>query len=350
MLTLHIIRGPLDENLNLAILNGYTALTRATVSAENFRRWMQHSPEGPALHAVLKSQNGAIAGHCCLFPFPLNVGGRRVTAAKAEYFFVKTEFRREAVLGYEGSVKPAAVVLLECLYRSGKQLGWCPYLVSAPTDVAPLHRLAGCRKVTIPLTECLLTFRPWKAAIHTPNLVTSQRMALAGIGTLQRVAWALPPKSDPLVRPVPADAPSESCGSNQRISLSCDPDFLAWRYSPSEYLRLRIETSADLGVIVKKGGARDYVRVCHSSLGSREQFWKPLLKALVALALEEKSLGVRWAVYDGGVSDKQLVPVLRKLAFLCMRRERTIYVHGLASVDLQPGAWHLQDSLFCFDS
>jgi hypothetical protein len=350
MLTLHIVRGPLDDNLNPAILNGYTELARATVSAENFRRWMQRSPEGPALHAVLKSQNGAIAGHCCLFPFPLNVRGRRVTAAKAEYFFVKTEFRKEAVLGHEGSVKPAAVLLLEGLYRSGKELGWCPYLVSAPTGVAPLHRLAGCQKLTIPLTECLLTFRPWKAAIHTPNLGTGQRMALGGIGALQRVAWAVPPKSDPFVREVPADAPSEHCGSSQGIGLSCDPDFLAWRYSPSEYLRLRNESSTDLGVIVKRGGARDYVRVCHSSLGSHEQFRKPLLKTLVATALEERSLGVRWAVYHDGVSEKQLVPVLRKLAFLCMRRERTIYVHGLAPADLEPAVWHLQDSLFCFDS
>ena len=168
MLTLHIVRGPLDENLNLAVLHGYTALTRATVTAENFRRWMQRSPEGPALHAVLKNQNGDVAGHCCLFPFPLTVSGNRVTAAKAEYFFVKSEFRKQAVLGYEGSMKPAAVLLLECLYRSGKQLGWCPYVVSAPSDVAPLHRLAGCRKLTVPLTECLLTFRPWKAAIDTP--------------------------------------------------------------------------------------------------------------------------------------------------------------------------------------
>ncbi len=350
MLTLHIVRGPLDENLNPAILNGYTELSEATVTPENFLRWMQDSPEGPALHAILKNQDGAVAGHCCLFPFPMNVDGKRVTAAKAEYFFVKTDFRREPVQGYEGSMKPAAVLLLEHLYRSGRELGWCPYLVSAPTEVAPLHRLAGCRKIVIPLTECLLTFRPWKAALSTPNLVTSQRMALAAVGTLQRLVWAVPPKSDPQVRAVPADAPFEIRETPQRISVSCDPDFLMWRYSASEYLRLRMETSADLGVIVKRGSPDQYVRVCHSSAGSDERSSKPLLRALIANALEENALGVRWAVYDDGLSANTFVALLRKMAFMCVRRERTIYVYGLSPADLQPAAWHLQDSLFCFDS
>jgi hypothetical protein len=350
MLTLHIVRGPLDENLNLAILNGYTSLAHATVTPENFRRWMQHSPEGPALHAILKNQDGVVAGHCCLFPFPMNVDGKRVTVAKAEYFFDKTEFRKEPAQGYEGSMKPAAVLLLERLYRSGRELGWCPYLVSAPTEVAPLHRLAGCRKIVIPLTECLLTFRPWKAAVSTPNLVTSQRMALAAVGTLQRLVWTFPPKADPQVRAVPVDARSESSETLQRISLSCDPDFLAWRYSSSEYLRLRMETSADLGVIVKRGSPDQYVRVCHTSLGSDEQSWKPLLKALIANALAENALGVRWAVYDDSVSGNAFVTLLRKMAFMCVRRERTIHALGLGPAELQPAAWHLQDSLFCFDS
>src|ERR1700691_4980160 len=191
MLSLHIVRGPLEESENLAILNGYTALTRATVTPPNFRRWTEQCPDGAALHALLKTENGTIAGHCCLFHLPMKIGANRVSAAKAEYFFVNPEFRQEPVEGHEGSVKPAAVLLLERLYRSGRELGWCPYLVSAPTEVAPLHRLAGCRKISIPLTECLLTFRPWTAAAHTQNLTTKQRIALAGVGIVQRVVWAL---------------------------------------------------------------------------------------------------------------------------------------------------------------
>jgi hypothetical protein len=146
---------------------------------------MQHSPEGPALHALLKTEDGSIAGHCCLFPFPMNIAGKRATIAKAEYFFVKEQFRKNAVQGCEGSMKPAAVLLLEYLYRSGKGLGWCPYLVSAPAEVAPLHTLAGFRKIVIPVTECLLTFRPWQAALSTPHLVRGQRLALTAVGTLK---------------------------------------------------------------------------------------------------------------------------------------------------------------------
>jgi hypothetical protein len=311
---------------------------------------MEQCPDGPALHALLKTENGTIAGHCCLFPLPMKIGANRVSAAKAEYFFVKPEFRQEPVEGHEGSVKPAAVLLLERLYRSGRELGWCPYLVSAPTEVAPLHRLAGCRKISIPLTECLLTFRPWTAAAHTQNLTTKQRIALAGVGIVQRVVWALPRKVDPRVRPVASNAPCIDPDTVRRISLCCETDFLEWRYSDSEYLRLQLETSEELGVIAKRGSARDYLRVCHSSFGTDEREWKPLVKSLIATALKENALGVRWAVYDDGSSEDSLVPLLRKMAFLCVRRERTIYAYGLGQADLQPSAWHIQDSLFCFDS
>ncbi len=350
MLSLHIIRGPLDERINRAVLSGYTSLTTATVTPQNFRRWMELSPEGPALHAILQTRDGSVAGHCCLFPLPMNISGMRVTVAKAEYFFVKTEFRKEPVEGHDRSLKPAAVLLLEQLYRCGRELGWRPYLVSAPPEVAPLHRLAGCRKVSIPLTECLLTFRPWKAAAVTPNLSAKQRIALGAVGAMQRLLWAVPRRSEERVRAVAASAPCAVRPAPQRISLSSDADFLAWRYADPEYVHLQIEASEDLGVIAKRGSGREYLRVCQTASGADEHSWKPLLKALIGTAREEHALGVRWAVYDDGASGGNLVSLLRKMAFLCVRRERTVYVHGLGPDDLLPSAWGLQDSLFCFDS
>ncbi|HEX3375794.1 MAG TPA: hypothetical protein VHS29_02975 [Candidatus Acidoferrales bacterium] len=350
MLKLQIVRGPLDDQLSSAILNGYTSLTSATVTPANFHRWMEQSPEGPALHAILRSPEGAVAGHCCLFPFPMNMGGSRITVAKAEYFFVKENYRKEPVAGHESSVKPAALLLLEQLYRCGRELKWRPYLVSAPPEVAPLHRMAGCRKISISLTECLLTFRPFKAAADTPNLNTKQRVALAGVGALQRMVWALRRKKSIGVHEVPPDAPISSREINSGFSLSSDRDFLAWRYTADEYLRLQAEASPDLGVIAKKGSAHDYVRVCQSSLNPNEGKWQSVIRSLIAAAIEENALGVRWAVYGQGPIEKRLVNLLRKMAFLCVRRERTIYAHSLDAAHLHPEALHVEDSLFCFDS
>lgn len=350
MLSLQIVRGPLDAELCSAILNGYTSLTSATVTSGNFHRWMEQSPEGPALHAILRTEEGQVAGHCCLFPFPLNIGGQRTTIAKAEYFFVKENYRKEAVQGRENSVKPAALLLLEQLYRCGRELKWRPYLVSAPAEVAPLHRMAGCRKINIPLTECLLTFRPFRAAAHTPNLNTKQRVALAGVGALQRMAWAVRRKKSSEVNQVPADAPASGLEINSGISLSSDTDFLHWRYSAGEFIRFQDEASRGLGVIAKRGSDRDYVRVCQSALDAKETSWKSLLRALIRTAVEENALGVRWAVYGDGKSEKRLVGLLRKMAFLCVSRERTIYAHSLEAAYLPPASWHIEDSLFCFDA
>jgi len=350
MLKLQIIRGPLDDQLSAAILNGYTSLTTATVTPANFHRWMEQSPEGPALHAILRTPEGAVAGHCCLFPFPMNIGGNRATVAKAEYFFVKENYRKESVAGYENSVKPAALLLLEQLYRCGRELKWRPYLVSAPAEVAPLHRMAGCRKISITLTECLLTFRPFRAAADTPNLNTKQRVALASVGALQCMVWAMRRKKSSGVRAVPPDAPISSREINSGFSLSSDRDFLTWRYTGDEYLRLQVEASQDLGVIAKKGSAHDYVRVCQSTLNPNEGKWHSVIRSLIAAAIEENALGVRWAVYGQGALEKRLITVLRKMAFLCVRRERSIYAHSLDATHLRPEALQLEDSLFCFDS
>ncbi len=350
MLSLSILRGPLDESLSVAILQGYTELAGATVSSHNFRRWTQQSPAGPALHAILKTDDGRLAGHCCLFPIPMAVGRTRFIVGKAEYFFVRSEFRKQAVHGHEKSMKPAAVLLLEYLYSSGSELGWDWYLVSAPPDVAPIHRMAGCRKVVVSLTECLLTFRPWMAAVNTPNIGASQRAALGMAGALQRIVWAVPRKSNGGVREIAVDAPSANGERPQRISLTSEADFLSWRYATSEFRRLQPEDSRKLGLIAKKGSSREYLRVCQSSLDADKKNTRLLLNTLVEIALREKSLGVRWAVYDDGISEYQVVPMLRKMRFLCMRRERTIYVRDATPSESGSAAWQLEDSLFCFDS
>lgn len=350
MLSLSILKGPLDQTLNAAILQGFTELAHSKVSSENFRRWMQESPAGPALHAILTAEDGRLAGHCCLFPIPMMLQGTRITIAKAEYFFLRSEFRKEAVCGFEKSIKPASVLLLEALYRSGSQFGWDWYLVSAPAEVAPLHRMAGCRKVSISLTECLLTFRPWKAAVNTPNIGSSQRAALAVAGSVQRALWALPRKSGRDVREISVDAPSSNNHhSATGISLTADPDFTRWRYGTSEFRRLQFRDSSESWLIAKKGSSVEYLRVCQSPPDIGEQDAKCLVKSLAEIALREKALGVRWALYADGPSHHQLVPVLRNMGFLCMRRERTIYVRRSAESAESP-AWHLQDSLFCFDS
>ena len=164
------------------------------------------------------------------------------------------------------------------------------------------------------------------------------------------MVWAMRRKRSSGVREVAPDTPIPHCEINSEFSLSSDRDFLAWRYSADEYLRLQVEASQELGVIAKKGSAHDYVRVCQSTLNPNDGKWQSVIRSLIAAAIKENALGVRWAVYGHGALEKRLVHLLRKMAFLCVRRERTIYAHSLEATHLHPEAWHMEDSLFCFDS
>src|SRR5687767_6351907 len=121
MLNLRILRGPLSAEQYDRIRSEYDRLVEVRTPPANFQRWLTESPAGPALHAILESPSGQIVGHCCLIPFPLLIDGSRVTAAKAEYFFLHENYRQQTVAGFESLRLPAAVVLLRELYRFGSR-------------------------------------------------------------------------------------------------------------------------------------------------------------------------------------------------------------------------------------
>lgn len=356
MLNLRLTKGPLPAVQKARILTEYNRLALAGVSPQNFQRWIEGSPAGPALHAMLETDDQVIVGHCCLFPFPMEVPEGELVVAKAEYFFVSEPHRSERLRGFESSFKPPALILLEQLYRCGVEQGWSPLIISAPKQIEPLHKMAGCQPLSVALRECLAVLRPWRAALATPNLSPTQRVAIFLTGVVQRAFWFLllpwfsqPARLEAVSVTSGAELPQRNGSST--LSFSKSDDFLAWRYPPKDYFRLAFGRDLQNFAILKRGSGDSYLRVCQSRLASRDSCFA-MLVGLVKEARREKALGVRWAVYENGrpAEESPLVKQMRKVFFLCAPRVRNLWIYAQDDELRRPEKWNLSDSLFSFDN
>ena len=338
MSVLRLTRGPLRDVEYDAIRAAYDRLTDNTTSPRNFRRWLVESPAGPAFHAIVEN-DGVIAGHCCLIPIPFRVRDQSVVAAKAEYLFLEKSSRREPIEGLSSRLPPS-VTLLRALYEAAARIGWGPYFLSAPPEVARVHRMAGCRPMLLPLHECLLTLRPVAAALGTPNLTSVRRAAMLAVGLAQQGGRLFVPlvgtrsvDAGPVARPP--------------LQLPEDDAFRSWRYDPAEYAVVRVE-GAEL--IVKRGGASSYARVIEARVSGSVDI-RSMLRQLVAIAHAGRALGVRWAIYDDGAIPKEIIAALKRNGFVCVRRTRELltYAEGSERV-LAPGSWDANDFYVTFDT
>jgi hypothetical protein len=352
MLELRLTRAPLDDATQNAVVREYSRLVGTPVSEEDFRRWTEGSPAGPALHGLLESSEGRVVGHCCLFPFPLYRDGRKLIGAKAEYLFVHEEFRRDQFRDLPESGEPPALRLLRDLYHHGsKRLGWDPILISAPPEVASLHQLAGASEVSFDLFECLLTLRPWRASRLSPNLSPVQRVAIFLIGACQWLAWRLLGgllwRRGRDLRPL-ADLGTIRPRSDTRgMTFSLDAEFLAWRYPKSGFGLYELG-SAEGTLLAATNSPRDYLRVVDWNLDLERVSVSSLIAGLVRHARRGRNLGVRWALYSHPNLPKRLVARLRSLGFVCARRKRQICVYTRNPDLASPALWQFSDMVVTF--
>lgn len=339
MATLRLIRGPLTDDQYRQIREKYDRMTGSSTKPENFRRWLQESPSGPAFHALIEDHD-RVAGHCCLIPFPYRAGDQLVTAAKAEYLFVEEEYRKTPIEGYEESESSMVVTFLRELYTAAEAMGWGPYFLSSPPWVSRTHHKAGCRPFELPLHECILTLRPLAAALRTPNLTLVRRAAMLGVGLAQQAVRLL----TPLFGTKSIDTGS---ALRPRLRIPDDEAFRAWRYDPAQY---EFVSAGGAELVVKRGGAAAYARVVEARVSGRVDV-RAMIRRLAQIARDNGALGVRWAVYDDGVIPKELVTALKRNGFACVARKRELltYAEGTDRV-LAPGTWDANDFYVTFDT
>lgn len=350
MVTLQILRGPLNDRQNRAILDQYNRLTAVQIPMKEFARWVQDGPAGPARHALLETEDSQIVGHTSLIPLRATFQGTDVTAAKSEYSFVLPEFRSAKILGFEKTARPRFLILVDQLFRHCAALGWGPFLISTTPALHKLGPRVECYPVEFPLYECLLVLRGLPAARSTPNLNSWQRAGVAAAGVFQaalwRTVWHGSPNGNGLRSLGVAAEPAEEAGG--ALSFFQDKDTLGWRYLSDQYERMIVDASPGNFVIVKKGAEDRYLRVCQWNLKSGASA-KPFVKGLVSRARAQKALGVRWAVYGHEPDAQELVQNLRRLGFLCVERTRTELIHSKNQGFRTASAWKLNDAMFSFD-
>lgn len=349
MLNLRIVRGPLRPEEDEAILREYNRLTQSHVRIGEFRRWVQRSPEGPAWHCILETDERRIVGHASVIPLGAQRHGSKTSAGKGEYLFVHEDSRRQRVRGFEKLFASSAFLLLDTLYRHCAKQGLEPLIISAPRETHALMRLIGCRPIDFPLREGILILDPWRAARLTPNLTPPQRAAFFLSGISQRALWSvacLAFAGRNGAHPVPL-RPVKTLRDARLTFFDDEPSF-AWRYPQEEYSQLAIDSRPGDHLVAKHSSDRGYLRVCQWRLADEHSVTSALL-ALIRTCREENRLGVRWAVYENTQRSAECLSAMRKLGFLCARRTRTIFLYTGDADLLVAQAWNITDSLFTFD-
>jgi hypothetical protein len=349
MLDMQIVRAPLAEADYNTILTEYNRLTFAGIPMKEFLRWVLKSPAGPAWHALLTNEGGRIVGHTSVLAIPAQREKKSLTTAMSEYSWVHEEFRKQKIRGYENVSRPPFIILLDALFQHCLKQGWGPLFASTNEKNQVFTRKVGLRPAEFLLKECLLVLRPSQAARRTPNLSAKQRSALFAVGVLQSSVWS--------IRPYPRRSNGVHEVSMNSNSLRAEPERLCfyeqsesleWRYMSDQYVRYAFGDARSDYVIVKRGSPDRYARVCQYRLTSADSV-NSLVRQLLERAKTDKAMGIRWAVYQDGNLSEAIVQRLRRLAFLCPDRVRILMIHKDFPEYLQPAAWSMSDSHFCFD-
>jgi hypothetical protein len=350
VLNMRITRGPLAEREYAAILTEYNRLTLAEIPMAEFLRWVQDSPEGPAWHALLETDEARIVGHTSVLPVRAGFQEKQLMSGMSEYSFVHEDFRKMKIRGMESVGRPAFIILLDTLFQHCIKQGCEPVFASTNEKNQVFTRKVGLRPAEFPLKECLLALRPAAAAKHTPNLSSKQRAALLAIGTLQKALWTvIEPFSRRTngVQAVPIGS-EKLCTDMARLSFYEERESLKWRFIPEQYILFMLDRGQPDYVIAKRGREDRYLRVCQYRLSSPESVVSVVHRLIKQVNMDD-AMGIRWAVYDDGELTEGIVAKLRKLGFLCANRTRIVMVHKDFPAYLQPSAWRMSDTHFCFD-
>lgn len=352
-LNLRVIAGPLSLADRTRILSEYNRLTGTRVSVQQFRRWTEQSPSGPALHALIETKDGRVAGHCALIPFSLQGPAGTVTVAKEHYFFLSAEYRSQPVQNLPESKRSAAALLLEQLHLHASKQGWRSVLACVPPQLERIHDPLGYRPVDFAARDCFFILHPIRAWRAMRNLQLARQASLFAVSAAN---WAYASCVSPFQRNrgrvrrsrIVDHFGSISRRAPRRISPSDELGSLRWRYSESSYTPFVVDDGVEGYVIAAKGTPFAFSRVCQFQLPSLRSI-PAIIDLLIRDARASHAIGIRWSVYGNGEEQDRLVAELRKRTFLCIPRNRRILVSSLDAELFTAANWNLSDSLFTFD-
>jgi hypothetical protein len=350
MMHMRIVRSPLREAENRTVLDEYNRLTGAGIPMNEFLRWVQDSPGGPAWHALLYTEEGRVVGHTSVLPIPAQHRQAHLMAAMSEFSFLHEDFRKEKISGFEKVSRPPFIIILDHLFQHCIREGWGPLFASTNEKNQLFTRKVGLRPLEFLLTECLLVLNPIGAARHTPNISKGQRTALFAAGLAQKSLWSvarLIPSTRNYVHAVPIGSEAIQTEADY-LSFYEDEAAVRWRYIVDQYAHYQVGQSPTAYIVTKRGRGDRYVRVCQYRMDSAAST-SSIVRTLIDQARKENAIGVRWPVYSNGELSREIVGQLKKNGFLCAPRTRIVMVHKDFPEYLRPDLWKMSDSHFTFD-
>jgi GNAT superfamily N-acetyltransferase len=350
MLRMRIERAPLKEAENRSILDDYNRLTGGRIPVDEFVHWVSENPAGAAWHALLETDEGRIVGHTSVFPLRTNFEGGSIIPAKSEYSFMHEDFRKEKIHGYEGKGRSGFIALLDELFKHCRAQGWGPIFASTNEKNQVFTRKVGLRPIEFDLCECLFILRPREASGLIPNMTVWKKIGLTGAGMVQNGAWSILDSWISSAREV-LEVPVQTNGfppEHKQLGFFEDPESLRWRYLEGQYVRLDLGDKAGNYVIAKRGGRKNFLRVCQWRLEETASLPR-ILPILIREAKRDGSVGVRWAIYSQQPSSEDFLKQMRRKGFICVPRKRIVMVHNSDERYMTSAIWRMNDSLFSFD-
>ncbi|HXW57122.1 MAG TPA: hypothetical protein VEJ67_15345 [Candidatus Cybelea sp.] len=348
-LSLRVLKGPLLAAERSAVLAEYTRVTGVRVTVQNFARWAEESPDGPALHAFLETRRGRLAGHCCLVPLRMPMSTGDVKVGVPRYFFVSADHELGRVEGREVSHQSIETTLLAQLYGHAAREGWSPIFVHPAPEERLFHRAAGCRTIALPVRECIFVLNPAQAWRYSRSLALNQKMGFVVATAMQQgFARCMLPFAarNGRVRNARIGEPARSLSSRSESGFvsSEEERFLKWRYPHGMYSRLVVGDASECYVIARKGSAHQALRICQWH-GASDRYLPSLVKGLIREAARTGSAGVHWSVYGNGAEQERIVGHLGRQHFYPISRNVRALVYSSKEEFFSPENWNLSDSL-----
>jgi hypothetical protein len=170
------VRGPLEDGRLTWIADLYGRADAKYRALPYLRNRFVENPFGWSLHAFALDGETPV-GHCAVVPMKARMGTRAPVTGKVEALFIEEPYRGEVRLA-DGSERMLAVALLSALYAFADESGIEVLHAYANADLGVLHRLLGCRRLSVGEATYVAVTRPIEFAERTSSLARKA----AGVG------------------------------------------------------------------------------------------------------------------------------------------------------------------------
>jgi hypothetical protein len=167
---LEVLRGPLPEPWRSEAIAGWGRYDPRLLDADEWRLEFEEGPEGPAVHALVLTPDGHVAGHHAAIPLRLRAESDTFVVGKGEALYVDAERReRGARVDVDGRPLRLAEALTSGLYARYQDFGLETYFGFATPEAEVRHVAAGCKVVVLPYRRFLLFHDPSAALARSAS-------------------------------------------------------------------------------------------------------------------------------------------------------------------------------------